>query len=69
MRLLSSLFKERKNFYKLNFEGNNREYFIYKGEFKDDKFHGHGDVHFRNKFHYEGKFVNNNITDQGVYDF
>ena len=62
-----SLFREKKTFYKLNFEVNNREYFYYQGEFKNDKFHGFGDIYFRNINLFSGKFDNNKITGKGKF--
>jgi len=62
-----SLFREKKNFFKLNFEVNDREYFFYQGEFKDNKFHGYGDIYFRNKFIFSGILENDLITDDGEF--
>ena len=59
--------EEKLREYYIKNENEENDYFLYIGEFKNDKFQGFGDIYDKNQIYYSGIFTDNKITGDGKF--
>ena len=64
-----SVNKNKMDFFCENFEGKEREYYVYIGEFEKNNFEGNGQIYFKNTESFTGSFESNRLTYNGNYRF